>query len=101
MRTVAVLPEHLHLLTSAARPPPLDLAIRIIVELDPALRTVGPLVRVPVWDRFTLQFSCHRRAHRVIARALVGPVGQVEDLLVQPGGFLRGRRTGYTFFSPY
>lgn len=84
--------KRLHLLSSTARPPPLDLAVRIVFELDPALRAVRPLVRIPVWDRPALEFRRHRRAHGIVARPLIGSVGQVENLLVQPGGFLCGRR---------
>ena len=84
MRTItaSVLPKRLHLLSSPARPPPLDLAIRIVFELDPTLRAVCPLVRIPVWDRLALQFGRHGRAHGIVARPLVRSVGQVENLLV-------------------
>ena len=94
MRTIttSVLPNRLHLLSSTARPPPLDLAVRIVFELDPTLRAVRPLVRIPVWDRLALEFSRHGRAHGIAARPLVGPVGKVEDLLVQARRFLCGRR---------
>ena len=94
MRTIAasVLPKGLHLPSSTTRPLPPDLAIRIVFELDPALRAVRPLVRIPVRDRLALEFGRHRRAHGIIARPPVGPVGQVEDLLVQARRFLCGRR---------
>ena len=91
-------PKHLHLLSPTAHPPPLDLAIHIVFESDPALRAVRPLVRIPVWDWLALEFSRHHRAHGIVARPLVGPVGQVEDLLVQSGGFLCGRRACLSFF---
>lgn len=90
--------ERLDALSSTvARPPPLDLGVRVITKLDPALRAVRPLVRVPVRRRdrlapFLLELGRHRRAHGLVAHALLGPVWQVEDLLVQPGGLLRGCR---------
>ncbi len=91
--------ERLDTLLAAIRPPLLDLGVRVIVKLDAALRSVRPLVRVPVRgpDRLVLELGRHRGAHRFVARALRGPVGQVEDLLVQPGGVLRRRRARQTF----
>jgi hypothetical protein len=38
------------------------------------LRTVGPLVRIAIWDGPALKFSSHRGAHGVIAGALIGAV---------------------------
>ena len=80
------------LLPAAARPPLFDLGVRVIVKLRPVLPAVGPLVRVPVRDGRALELGRHRRSHRVVARALLGAVGEVEDRLVQPGGRLRRRR---------
>lgn len=77
----------------AVRPPPLDLSIRIIAELLPVLLTVCPLVRVPLRkDRLALKLRRHCRTHRHVACALLRPVGEVENLLVQAGRLLRRRR---------
>jgi len=81
--------ERLDTPTSAARPPPLDLRVRVIIKLDLALGAVRPLVRVPVRDGLALELGRHRGAHRLVARALRGSVGEVKDLLVQPRGLLR------------
>ena len=91
-RVTAIIGERLDVLSPAALPPLVDLGVRVIVELYPALRVVRPLVRVPVRDRRTLEFGRHRLSHRVVARALLGAVGKVEDRLVQAGGRLRRRR---------
>jgi hypothetical protein len=86
--------ERLDLQAPAVHPPPLDLRIRIIVELRPILLAVRPLVRVPLrLDWLAVELGRHRGAHRRVARALLGPVGKVEDLLVQAGRLLRNRRT--------
>ena len=67
-------------------PPPLDFRIRIIAELLPVLHTVRPLVRVPLReDRLSLELRRHCRTHCCVACALLGPVGEVEDFLVQAG----------------
>ena len=86
--------ERLDLLATAVDPPPLDLSIRVIAELRPVLGAVCPLVRVPLrGDRLALELRRHRRTHRRVARTLFGPIGQVEDRLVQTGRLLRRRRT--------
>ncbi|SRR6266404_4895357 len=85
--------ERLDLLAAAVDPPLIDLRIRVIAELHPLLGVVCPLVRVPRGDRLALELCRHRSTHRRVARTLLGPIGQVEDRLVQTGRLLRRRRT--------
>ena len=100
---VAAIPtsERLDVLFPTAHPPLLDLGVRIIVELYPALRVVGPLIRVPVRvrDRRALELGRHRLSHRVVARALLGAVGKMEDRLVQARGQLHRRRAWQPFLG--
>ena len=78
------------MLMSTGGPPLLDLCIRVVAKLDPALHLVRSLVRVPICqDWLALELGRHRSADRFIPRALRGSVGQVEDLLVEPRGVLR------------
>ena len=85
--------ELIDLLAPAVGPPPLDLGIRIIAELCPVLLPVRPLIRVPLrGDRLTLELRCHCRTHRCVTHALLRPIGEVENLLVQTGRLLRRRR---------
>ena len=97
---IAAIPtsERLDVLFPTAHPPLLDLAVRIIVKLYPALRVVGPLVWVPARDRRSIEVCRHGLPHRVVARALLRAVGEVEDRLVQARGHLRRRRAWQSFF---
>ena len=70
------------------------IAIRILFELDPALRAVCPPVRVPIRDWLALQFWPHCRVHGIVAE----PIGRTRR---EDGGkifwfrredFLCGRR---------
>jgi hypothetical protein len=70
MPTIAVPSKGFDLLSPAARPPSLDLGIRIIIKLDVVLRTISPLVRIAIWDGPALEFCGHRGAHGVIACTL-------------------------------
>jgi len=80
----------LNALLASTCPPLLDLGIHVIVKPDTALQSVHPLVRVPVFslDWLVLELSHHCGAHCIVVHVLCGPIGQVEDLLVQPGGVL-------------
>ncbi len=82
---VAMPTECLNALLAAIHPPLLNLGIRVIVKLDVALRSVCLLVWVSIQglDQLVLKLGCHHGVHHVIMRVLCGPVGQVEDLLVQ------------------
>ena len=84
--------ECLYALAAAAHPPLLHLGVRVIIKLYPALLVVSPLIGVSVWDRRAFELCHHRGAHRIVARALLGPVGKVEDRLVKTRGHLRRRR---------
>jgi hypothetical protein len=86
--------ELLDLHAPAVRPPPLDLSIRVIAELCPTPLAVRPRVRVLLCREWlALEHRRHRGAHRRVARMLLGPVGKVEDLLIQAGRVLRIRST--------
>ena len=64
--TIASASECLYTLTSSGGSPPLDLRVRVISKLDPALRPARPLVRVPVRrDRLALSSSSAAIAARV------------------------------------
>ena len=75
MSTIAAPSKCLDLLTPTARPPTLDLGIRIVIKLDVVFRTVSPLVRITVRDRSAFKFGSHRCAHGIVACALIGSVG--------------------------
>ena len=65
---------------------------RIQIGSDSSSGPVRPLVRNPVCrDRLVtlVELGRFRGAHRIVVRALRGPVGQVEDLLVEARGIFR------------
>ena len=84
--------ERLYALAPAAHPPLLYLGVRVVVKLYPILRSVRPLVWVPVRHWRSLELCRHRLSHRIISRTLLRPVGKVKDRLVEARGHLRRRR---------